>query len=138
MSRLQAALGLYVVSFLLALPGCGSEEREFTASELVEELHSHGAPFQLEGPLPNDQENLEVYDLSISTDRPPAAHGHAGSGATLTISEGEEAAVAEFQRCESSLTLTCFRVANGVLQLAEGDPELLAEVEAAVRAMESE
>ena len=137
MLLLQISFGSCIFAILLALTGCGSEGREFTAAELVEELHSNGAPLQLEGPLANDQEHLEVYDLSVSTPNSPDAHGHAG-GATLTISEDEEAAVAEFQRCESSLTLTCFRVANGVLQLGDGDPELLAEVEAAVRAMESE
>ena len=137
MLRLQVTFGSCVLSILLVVAGCGGEGREFTASELVEELHSNGAPLQLEGPLPNDQEHLEVYDLSVSTPSSPATHGHAGA-ATLTISEDEEAAVAEFQRCESSLTLTCFRVANGVLQLGDGDPELLAEVESAVRAMESD
>lgn len=79
-----------------------------------------------------------MYDLSISTPHPPVAGGHAERGATLTISEDEDAAVAEFQRCESSLTLTCFRVANGSLQMSEEDPELLLDVEDAVRAMESE
>src|SRR5687768_17639622 len=116
----------------LAVSGCGGDEREFTASELVGELHASGAPLHLEGSLANDQENLEVYELSVSAPSSPTGHGHAGSGATLAIADDEDSAITEFERCEASLTLTCFRVSNGVLLLSDDQPGLLAEVEAAV------
>lgn len=138
MSWLQMAFGSCVLSIGLIASGCGADGREFTASELVEELNANGAPFQLEGPLLNDQENVEVYELSVSTASSPTAGGQVESGATLTIAETDEQAITEFQRCESSVSLTCFRVANGVLLLSDDEPGLLAEVEAAVRAMESE
>ena len=127
-----------MLSICLAVSGCGVEGREFTASELVDELDAKGAPFQLEGPLVTDQESIDVYELSTSTASSPTAHGHGGGGATLTIAEDEDKAETEFQRCESSLTLVCFRISNGVLQLSDDDPGLLAEVEAAVRAMASD
>jgi len=104
----------------------------------VNELNENGAALRLEGALPNDQENVEVYELSLSRSDSPTPDDHAESGVTVIIAEDEELAEAEFGRCEASVSLTCFRVANGVLLLSDDEPSTLAKVEAAVRAMESE
>ena len=138
MLRVQNFLRTCVISLVLVVSACGAGSREFTASQLVGELNDNGAPLQLEGPLHSEQESVEVYELSISTLDPPTAGGHAESGATVIIADDEGIATTEFERCESAVSLICFRIANGVLILSDDEPATLSKIEAAVQAMESE
>jgi hypothetical protein len=55
---------------------------------------------------------------------------------SLTITEGDDEAVAEYERCESAASLVCFRAANAVLILEDTVPNQdLARIEAAISAM---
>lgn len=140
LAKLILALALVVVS------ACGEQGREFTAAELVAELNREGAPIHLKGALLSGREGFKAYELELVEPMDPASpeahtqegHSHGAGGATLVLTEDEEDAPAEFERCESSVTLTCFRIANGVLLLAGDDPLILEKVENAVRAMASE
>ena len=137
MSLGRIVLGACVCGLAIAVPGCGGE-REFTAAELVGELRDEGAPIQLEEPLRSEQEGVEVHGVSISGVAAAGEHSHAEGAASLAVAESEELALEEFSRCETAVTLICFRVANCVLTLGDDDPETLAKLEAAVRAMESD
>ena len=130
---------LLALASLGALPGCGEESREFAASEVIDELSDNGAPLRLGGPSPNEQEGIEIHELSISGPDPEHSTGeHVEEGASLIVAVDERTAEDEFVRCESTVSLTCYRVANAVLLFTGDDPETLARIEAAVRAMESE
>ena len=133
----RRSLGPWVCGLILAVSGCGGE-REFTAPELVGELRDEGAPIQLEGPLLNEQEGVEVHGVSISGPASSDEAPHDEGAASLTVAESEELAIEEFSQCEMAVSLICFRVANCVLTLSGDDPETLARLEAAVRAMEGD
>ena len=130
-------LGACVCGLVLALSGCGGE-REFSAPELVGELRNDGAPIQLEEPLRDEQEGVEVHEVSILGGIAAGDDSHAAGAASLTVAKSEELAIEEFSRCETAVSLICFRVANCVLTLTDDDPETLAKVETAVRAMEGD
>ena len=131
--------GSWALGLALALSACGGGEREFTASELIDELNDKGAPLELEGTLASAQEGLETFELAITEPgAADAAQGHDEGGATLILTENAGDAPAEFERCESALSLTCFRVANGVIALTDDNPSVLAKVGAAVSALESD
>jgi hypothetical protein len=126
------------------LTGCG-DETTFTAEELVAEVNARGAGVRLGEPLTTTQEDLELYALRLAGTgaAPGLPPGDAGSapvdvhgGGTLTIAQDDDAALAEYERCESAVTLICFRAANTVLALEGAVPNQdLARIEAAVSAM---
>ena len=143
-NRPGLALGLVGLLAAVALAACG-EEQTFTAQEMVEEVNEHGAGIRLGEPLTTSQENLELYGIRLSgapaapstpgTDQasPPVDVHAAGS---LTITEGDDEAVVEYERCESAASLVCFRAANAVLILEDTVPNQdLARIEAAISAM---
>ena len=143
------AVGAAISLALLAgsLGACG-DEVSFTADELVAELNARGGEVRLGEPLTTTQENVEVYALRLSGagtvpgvspgdagDAPVDVHG----GGTLTITEDADAALDEYERCESAASLVCFRAANAVLIFEGTVPNQdLARVETAVRGMAEE
>jgi hypothetical protein len=132
-----SALGL--LALLVAWSGCG--ERTFEAEEFVAEANGHDAGLVLGPPLSSSREDAELRTLSFAgTGAAPApAAGDVHGGGSLTVLGDDEEALAEYERCESSVSLICFRAANVVL-IFEGDlaPADLRRVERALRALASE
>jgi hypothetical protein len=131
----------------LALPGCGSSDREFTAEEFVQEVSAQGAPMELGQPLSTADADAELYAVEVREE--PDAHqgepeheegeaGHEHSGGSLKITDSADAGEEEFRRCEQAVTLLCFRAANAVLIFEqEADPEFLGKLAVAMRGLES-
>jgi hypothetical protein len=140
----SARLALAAVALLgLALPGCGSGERSFSAEEFVAEANAHGANLELGEPLSTSEADVELYSLTI--EEPPGgeeigkgpAIEHEHGGGSLRVTESVEDAEAEVGRCEQAVSLFCYRAANVVLIFEQdADPEALSEVAAALRALE--
>jgi hypothetical protein len=106
--------------------GCGSDERTLTAEDLVAELEENGLSLDLGETLTTDREDVELYAIQLS----------GGGAGTLAIAEDADAALAEYERCESSASLFCFRAANAVLVFDSEVPNQdLARVAAAVEAL---
>jgi hypothetical protein len=121
--RLAATLGAVAA---IAIAGCGSDERTFDAEELTAELSENGVPLRLGESLTTEQEDLELHAIRLA---------HGGTG-TLAIAEDSDAAVSEYERCESSASLFCYRAANAVLVFDSEVPNQdLERVEAAVAAL---
>lgn len=60
----------------------------------------------------------EVFALDLEV---PGDFGTSGGGSLVVLDDAEEALI-EFNRCESSATLVCYRAANIVLRFEELDP----------------
>jgi hypothetical protein len=127
-----------------SLAACG-DEATFTADELVAEVNARGAQVRLGERLTTSQAGVELYALRLaaagaapgvpSSDADSAAVDVHGGG-TLTITENDDAALAEYERCESAVSLVCYRAANAVLIFEGAVPNQdLARIEAAVQAM---
>jgi hypothetical protein len=143
-----------MAGFALALAvvgaaACGSSERTYTAEEVVQELNARGASLELGQPLSTDDPDAELYAVEMEAGeehsgeaRPQDAKGELGhehSGGSLKVTESSDRAEEEFQRCEKAVTLLCYRAANVVLLFEqEADPEQLAELTVAIRALGSD
>jgi hypothetical protein len=125
--RLAAAIAILAAALAA---GCG--ETTFDAPGFVEEANSHGAGLHLGEQLLSTDPEREVFAVELTA--AVAASGHGGG--SLAITDGDDAALAEFRRCESAVTLLCYRAANVVLLFESEIPaEGLARVEGAIRAM---
>ena len=130
---------LTLLSLLVA--GCGGE-RTFEPDEFVDAANDEGAGLVLGEPLASITEGVDVYALSFEEAAEPEAgedgHEHGGGGSMIVASDAESA-TAEFERCEMTVSLTCYRAANIVLYFdAAPTDEHVAAVEAAIRALASE
>jgi hypothetical protein len=139
-SRFAAALACVA----LALAACGSGERTFTAQEFVDDANAKGAHLALGEPLSTSEADTELYALRVEapdsgdggTDL-PALGDEAGSG-SLRVEGSSGAAEAEYERCEQA-GLLCYRAANVVLVFeADVDPDSLAELARAIRALKAD
>jgi hypothetical protein len=129
------------------LTACG-DETTFTADELVAEVNERGAQIRLGEQLTSSQEDVEIYALRLAgtsaaagvpSDDAASAPVDVHGGGTLTITESDDAALAEYERCESAVSLVCYRAANAVLIFEGAVPNQdLARIETAVRAMAEE
>jgi hypothetical protein len=124
----------------LAIAGCGGE-RAFEPEEFVDEANAEGAGLVLGEPLTSIEEGVDVYALSFAEEpgerAEPGEHAH--SGGSMIVTEDAEAAREEHGRCEDAVTLICYRAANVVLMFdADPSDEHVAEVDSAIRALESE
>jgi hypothetical protein len=130
-----------VIAILLALlvAACGGE-RTFEPDEFVEAANEEGAGLVLDEQLTSIEEGVDVYALSFEDEAAaPAAgddeHGH-GAGGSMIVTDDAESATAEFERCETAVSLTCYRAANVVLYFnAAPTDEHVVPVEAAIRAL---
>lgn len=118
----------------VGLGGCGSDEREFDAETVVAELNDAGAELALGAPLVSADEDVEVRVVELGDPDDPLATGGTGS---LVIVDDSEAGRAEFVRCDSSVSLICFRAANAVLRFEQITPEEQQRVAAAITALQS-
>jgi hypothetical protein len=136
----RAALVALVAAIGLALAACGSGDRSFSAEEFVEEANSHGAGIELGAPLETTEPGAELYALTLEEkgeegDEPELGHEHGGG--SLKVAADGEAAEAEYARCEEAATLLCYRAANVVVIIQpDAQPESLARVAAAFRALQ--
>lgn len=132
-----AVLGL---ALLLGGAGCGDGERTFEAGEFVEAMNENGAALELGEGLTDDQEGIDVYDVSLAQVGAPQGAGgeHSERGASLILAANTETAIDEYDRCESAVSLVCFRAANAVLILDDDDPATLATIEGAIRDLEAD
>jgi hypothetical protein len=139
--------GAACVLVAVTLAACGSGAT-FTAPELVDEVNQHGAGLRLGEPLETTQEEIELYAVrlegaSAAPAVPPTGESSAPAdvhaGASLTIATDDEAALAEYARCETAVSLLCFRAANALLILEDTTPAAdIARVEDAIRAIASD
>lgn len=130
------ALVLVLAAVLAA--GCG--EREFAPDEFVDAANAEGAGLILGESLTSITEDVEVFAVSFEEGDEPAAGGHEhDGGGSLMVTGDSDSAREEFERCQSTSSLTCYRAANVVIYFdAPPQEEHVARVEAAIRALGDE
>lgn len=131
-----AIAALTAIAF--ALPaGCGEDTRLFDAEELVDAINEEGAEVELGDELVSQQEGVEVFAFGFADHPGNAGGGEAhGSGGSLVITPDDETGVAEYERCESAVTLLCYRASNVVMILEkEASREDTARIEAAITSL---
>jgi hypothetical protein len=132
----RAAAALITIAAAITA-GCG--EREFTAAELVDAVNEHGAQLVLGEQVTTNDAGEPVYTVrSTATGNPnPQLEGGGGQGA-LVVADDAGSAADEFDRCETTADLTCFRAANVVLRFSALDAPDRARISGAVSALASE
>lgn len=128
---------LAAAALTLSVAACGSDDA-FTAEEFIGEANQHGAGLVLGSRLESGREETTIYEVAFAETGDPANAGHDHGGGSLTVLEDGDAGLAEYERCESAVSLVCFRAANIAL-FFEGDvaPAEIARLEEALRAMAS-
>ncbi len=126
---------------LPALLGCGGEPA-FDAREFAAEANRHDAGIRVGEPLSSTDPRHEVYAVELEPAqgeaRAPAGAPHHGTGGSLTVTEDEGAAEAEFERCQQG-GLLCYRAANVVLIFEpDADAAALRRLADALRKMSSQ
>lgn len=124
---------------LLADAGCGTPYD--SAQDFVAAANAEGAGFELGPSLSTNDVDHEVYALKLTGG--PGLREEAGEdgqaslgGGSLTVTSGEDDAVAEYEECESAVSLLCYRAGNVALVL-EGEirPAQRERVDAAITAL---
>jgi hypothetical protein len=139
---------IVAIALVALLPAaCGSGERRFDAESAVAELNRAGAGLELGAPLSSSEEDVDVRSVAFveqgeheMEDEDLAGeenHAHDGAGAVVIL-EDATAAETEFERCSSTVSFICFRVANAVLRFTELDEAERARLTAAVSALQTE
>ena len=109
--------------------GCG--EREFEPDEFVEAANAEGAGLVLGESLTSITEDVEVFAVSFQQGQDGAP-----GGGSLIVTGDSDSAREEHARCQSAVTLTCYRAANVVLYFdAPPSDARVARVDAAIRAL---
>jgi len=131
-------LAAVTLALLLVLAGCGASEGTFTAEQFVAEANARGAGLVLGPPLETDRAETTIYELSLEESDNGAAGGETHGGGSLTVLPDAEAGLAEYERCETSASLICFRAAN-VAVIFDGNiaPDEISRLKQALRAMAS-
>lgn len=124
-----------------AIAGCGSETT-FSADEAVAEINRHGGELELGEHLTTSAEGAEVHAVSFADSGAAEHEGegeHSHFAGTLVITDDDEEALAEFQRCEAAASLVCFRAANALVVFDDTtDAEDLQQLADAVRGLGEE
>ena len=121
-----------LAALAIVLAACG-EDRTFEAQEFVEEANAQGAGMELGEPLTSADAGSEVFAVELASSA-TQVHG----GGSLIVVDDVEAAQAEFTRCESAASLTCYRAANVVVRLEEVSPEQRSQLDEAFNALGSD
>lgn len=122
-----------VVGALVA--GCGSQS--FSAEEVVAEINDRGGALELGEPLGESEGGIELHSLAFSSTASVSQDVHAGG--SLLIAGDDDAALAEFRRCEAAASLVCFRAANAVLMFEDTVPNAdLTRLGGAIQALASD
>jgi hypothetical protein len=130
--RLPLLIAASITAVVLTASACG--ETTFDAPGFVEEANSNGAELRLGDELLATAEDREVFAVElVESEEPGAEGGHAHGGGSLTVTADADAALAEFERCESAVSLLCYRAANVVIAFEDViPPEELEPFEAAI------
>lgn len=133
--RTPAAVGVLAATVaVLVISGCG---REFEAEEVIAELNERGTDLTLGEALPDTEPGVELTVVAFADDAQPLdGHSH-GTGA-VAILDDEEAAEAEFARCESAISFVCFRAGNAVLRFSSISPPEQQQLTSALEALRDE
>lgn len=123
---------------LLALLAACSEEKRFTAGGFIAAMNDNGAALAL-GPVETKDGDGDVVRTVTFTEVAPSATGAgpaAMSGdAALLVFGGTGDAEDEFERCDATPALTCFRAANVVLRVGDLQPSDRARLATAIEAI---
>lgn len=133
MTRVAAAL--LAGAALATAVGCG--ERTFTAGGLVDAANAEGAQLALGERLTTSPAGAEVYVIRSAAspgESNPQLVGNGGKG-TLVVADGSGSGAAEFERCEATADLTCFRASNVVLRFESLDGPDQARISGAISAL---
>jgi len=132
----RAAAALLALAAAAAI-GCG--ERDFSATELVDAANEHGAQLELGSQVTTTDAGAPVYAIRSvpAGDANPQLEGGGGRG-TLLVADDATAAGAEFDRCDATADLTCFRAANVVLRFTSLDGPDQARISGAISALASD
>jgi len=120
-----------------ASSGCGDEG--FDATGFVAAANERGAGLELGPELMTTEEGKRVHELSLEepAGEAPATDPDGHGGGSLIVTESDDAALAEYERCEQTGLLICFRVANIAIALEpDAEPEQLARLRRAIAALE--
>jgi hypothetical protein len=118
-ARVKRYGAAFAAAGTLVLAGCGGE-RTFTAEEFVGEIGDEGVTLHLGKELFTNEGGKELYALELepAADLPGEAHTH--SGGSISVYEDGDGAEEEFQSCEDSADLLCYRASNIVVVLEGG------------------
>jgi hypothetical protein len=109
----------------VAIAGCGTSEKTFTASEFIDQVDEQGVALELGRQLPAGGGADEIYAITLprlpGEPRPPSGEegGGRGPNGTLYVYGDEGGAGDELDACRASAGLLCFRAANIVVVLDE-------------------
>ena len=151
MTAVRAAVQAAAIAAVAAvtLGACGGEA-EFDAPGFVELANEAGAGMELREELLSTGVDVEVWAVSFPEDGSGAAptgaseeldhegeaHAH-GTAGSLAVAADADTARGEFERCEASATLVCFRAANVVLRLEGATAEETNRLGEVFRSLES-
>jgi len=136
-----AAVAVVIVIAVALTTGIfgGGSPKSFSAPAFIDAANGEGADLVLGSKLISSQKDVQIYGLSFkggeSTSGTPDDET---AGASLTISPDSDAAIAVYDQCEATQSFICYRANNASLVFDHGtDPQALANVDSAVRALAS-
>jgi hypothetical protein len=136
--RLAGAATLIAALAALAA-GCG--DKQYGATEFIDAVNAQGADLALGDQISSTEAGEPILAINFAaaagSDPNPQLHTGQGSG-SLIVAADTDSATAEFDRCDQSADLTCFRAANIVLEFEGMDAADRARVSGAVSALASE
>jgi hypothetical protein len=136
--RLAAAATLLIAVAALVAVGCGEEH--FSASGFIDAANEQGAELDLGERLATNPAGEEVYPIATASpagEPNPQLEG-GGSKGTMIVADDAGSAGDEFDRCDRSADLTCYRAANVVLRFEAMDAADRARISGAVSALASD
>ncbi len=122
------------VAIAIALAGCSSGEDQLSAEAAVAALNQAGAELELGESLGSGVAGIDLYVVRFSGGSGPLQGDAHGSGAVAVL-EDEEAALSEFERCDSAVSFVCFRAANTVFRFDSISAEEQARITASMRSL---
>ena len=142
MTGRPGAVALAASVAALAVAGCGVPYGD--AQEFVDAANAEGAGFELGPSLSTNDPTHDVYALELTggpglaDEADEEGQAHLGGG-SLTVTESEDDAIAEYEECESAVSLLCYRAGN-VAIILEGEirPGQRENVDAAITALGSD
>ena len=131
------AISLLLASLVAcALAACGGG-RTFSAAEFIDEANAYGASLILGESLDTTRDSAEIYAVGVAP--PGGGPAAAAGGGSLTVAADADAGLAEYERCESTGALLCYRASNVALLLEdELTPKQLADLEQAFHSLASD
>lgn len=134
-----AGAATLIAALAALVTGCG--EKQFSAAGFVAAANEQGAELALGEQISSTGAGEPImavrFAAAAGSDPNPQLHTGHGSGSLIVAADADSAG-AEFDRCEGSAGLTCFRAANIVLEFEGMDAADRARVSGAVAALASQ